>query len=1242
MASFFGSQKPVAQQQQQPSYTALPTQTSSYGKSIPIIFGRARMAPNLGWYDGFTAVSHVTETTQSGGKGGSSTTSSNTTYTYTVNVIFLIGEGPISDIVSVWEAQSITSPSALGFDVVVGTIGQAPWSFLSSNFPAAADPYSGIAYAGASPLQLGTSANLANYNFEVDGLLAGTAANGIDARPELVVSSLLSNPQFGAGFTAPLGAVIALTETFTISGPVTVSQHAHFVKPLSVSVDGVVLTCTTNTPSTTQYSVASGVYTFNATHGTVATITYAYQTDLSDYSSFCTASGLWISPVYDSSTTANSMLSDIVKFTNGEFVWSQGSLSIIPRGTVAITANGATFTPPAAPLFDLNDEDFRPIAAGSANGSSNDPLIVNRSRTADQENQIKVEYLDRSAQYAPAILETSDEALISISGTRFTGTKTAHMFCDGNAARASAQFLLQNEYIRNTFNFTLDQRWIILDPMDIVTVSDSGLGLDRQWVRITEITENADGSLDIVAEEYLDGTGAAALHDINQGFGHQPDFNIDPGFVNFPAIFEAPVEIAATSLEIWCAVSGASSHWGGCDVFISSDGANYTFLGEQIGPARMGTLSATFPAGPDPDEDNVLAVDLTESFGQLNSGTLTEAQQGLTLCWVDSELISYEIAQLTSLYHYNLESYLRRGLGGTTITTHAAGSLFVRLDDSTLIKVPYASGMIGTTLWLKFVSFNIYMGGQQSLADVPAYTHKILGPPPPGMVQNFNVSQTTGNSSVIFTWTDLEDFALKGYDILYGPVGGTVDNAFELTIASRTTEMTNASVPKGSWIFYIRGHDIVNQLGVASTMQFTVVDSGGSILQEIASPDWLGLGTTGAVSGFTLATLTSGTSFPVPTGVTSVTVQAIGPGGAGSVGAAGSMGYGGGGGGFAQGTVAIAPGTTSVPIQIAPGLPTTFGNPAVISAAPGGNATTSAPGAGGTNNVGQIVFPGGNGGSATAGQGGGGGGSAGASGPGANAIGGTGGAANGGAVPGAAAINPNLLSTGNQFDGAQWTKTGASIAIEAGVGPVTLTFGAGQNFLLSSPQFTPLSNTTYTVSAQVSGPQKFRFGGDDGNGGHFAPSGDITPNGTRQSWTITTGTVGSTSPAGFGLISDLAGDAASYVISYFKVEIGSVMTWNANDGLLGTEYGTAGASSGAGAGGDSAAGGKYGGGAGGVAQSTTVFDPASFGGNLLTASNNLSDPVWIGFPHTSVNGSIITFTSLSSPFTSSFSSAFGG
>jgi hypothetical protein len=66
----------------------------------------------------------------------------------------------------------------------------------------------------------------------------------------------------------------------------------------------------------------------------------------------------------------------------------------------------------------------------------------------------------------------------------------------------SAQLMLQRKlYVRNTYKFRLGLRYALLEPMDIVLISDAALGLSQAPVRITQIEEDQDGELTITAEE---------------------------------------------------------------------------------------------------------------------------------------------------------------------------------------------------------------------------------------------------------------------------------------------------------------------------------------------------------------------------------------------------------------------------------------------------------------------------------------------------------------------------------------------------------------------------------------------------------------------------------------------------------------------------------------------------------------------------------------------------------------------
>jgi hypothetical protein len=76
-----------------PRLSDLRLQTSSYGKSIPIVYGTKRISGNVIWQTDLTEHSQTT-----GGKGGPETT----TYTYTASFAVLLCEGEISNITRVW------------------------------------------------------------------------------------------------------------------------------------------------------------------------------------------------------------------------------------------------------------------------------------------------------------------------------------------------------------------------------------------------------------------------------------------------------------------------------------------------------------------------------------------------------------------------------------------------------------------------------------------------------------------------------------------------------------------------------------------------------------------------------------------------------------------------------------------------------------------------------------------------------------------------------------------------------------------------------------------------------------------------------------------------------------------------------------------------------------------------------------------------------------------------------------
>jgi hypothetical protein len=777
MASIFGnSSKPQAQQQ--PALSGLQIQTSAYGKVIPLVYGTTRIAPNLIWYGDFVATAHNSGNS-GGGKGG-----------------VVGGGGGKGGGGSGTTTYTYTASIALGL---------------------CEGPIAGVGTVWASK----TETSLAALGLGVFGGTYGQA-------PWSYLSSVHSDQALGYSGTAYVAAA-----GYQLDDGAQLPNH-------NMEVAGFFSGSAPGMPDADPSQVIVDLLTNPFCGAGFPTVRLG---DFTTYQSYVLAAGLWISVAYVEQTQASQMLDDIASFTNSAFVWSSGVLALVPYGDDTLSANGYSYSPPSAPLYDLGDDDFLDNTATGSASSSTDPVLVTRQRPADALNDVRLEFLDRANQYNASVVEASDQAAIDLYGLRTEQAQQAHLFADLNAARQAAQLRLQRQAVRNTYQFTLDQRYILLDPMDIVTLTDARLGLDRQWVRITEITENDDGTLLFVAEDYLAGTGSAATYSFASGAGYSADYNIDPGDALAPIVFEPPVQIASRALEIWLATAGGPL-WGGADIYVSSDGTTYKLAARTNGPARIGVLTGSFAAGGDPDMTDALAVDLSSSRGTLLSGTQSDADLGHTLCYVARapsgyELISYESASLTGSNAYTLGTYLRRGLYGTEIASHAIGAAFARLDDA-IVKLSYDKSQVGSTIYLKLVSFNLWSGGAQQLADVTAFTHVITGPPRPPNVIGFAAQQS--GAVVAFGWDAVNDVALKGYDIGYAPQGTSDWSLFSLlTEAAAGTEMTNAEVPPGSWTFGIRARDIADQLSpVVTTLDLVVTNALPVISAADAAPAWTG------------------------------------------------------------------------------------------------------------------------------------------------------------------------------------------------------------------------------------------------------------------------------------------------------------------------------------------------------------------------------------------------------------------
>jgi len=480
---------------------------------------------------------------------------------------------------------------------------------------------------------------------------------------------------------------------------------------------------------------------------------------MTQFNNWCKATGMVMSPAYSEAKPCAEHIQDILTLTSSAWVWYGGIYTIIPYAEVAVSGNGTTFTPALTPEYDLTDDDF-------LTDPGNDPIKLKRKRPSDAYNSVKLEYLLRSNQYNSEVVETKNQAAIDQYGLRPMSTTQAHQFCLTQAALQSAHYMLLRESYLNTYEFSVGWKFILLDPMDIITITDTKMGIIRQPVRILEITEDDQGRLAMVVEELLTNQATGAVFAEPQGTRYSVDYNVAPGPINIPIMFEPPLALLSTGvqLEIWCGVSGVNPNtWGGCNVWVSYDGDTYQEIQDRVvGSSNMGVTTATLASftraavGNTLDTIHTLAVDVTKGNGTLLSGTAQDAQNLATLCYVGGELIAYQTATLTGSHKYNL-TYLIRGAYSSTIASHAAGTNFMRLDQS-IIRVPVNTENIGRQIYLKFQGFNIYGGAIEDLADVPAYTYTPTGAALASALANpTNVTTAFVANILQITWDPIVD-----------------------------------------------------------------------------------------------------------------------------------------------------------------------------------------------------------------------------------------------------------------------------------------------------------------------------------------------------------------------------------------------------------------------------------------------------------------------------------------------------
>lgn len=425
---------------------------------------------------------------------------------------------------------------------------------------------------------------------------------------------------------------------------------------------------------------------------------------IENFRAYCKAADILIStPPEQKSAKAQQIINDIAEITNCLVFWSTDRLKIVPLADKPI----GTWTPANQIQYNLTADDF--IA-----GTDGQLILYKRKDTSEAYNEATVEFINRANSYEKETVSFEVVADVQRNGLKPASKKSAHyLYTKARAQYYAEQLAMKRLYAKTQYTFRLDWAFCTLEVGDLVTLTDEACQLNKQIVVITAVNEAADGQLEFTAEGKPAGTYAPARYDVHENERPFIDYNQAAPSVNDVAIFQTVGDVGGNQVFIGV---NAPSGWGGCSVWLSDNGENYSRIGSITQQARMGRLKYGFA-----QNGNFCNVVLNQ--GTLKGGTHIDAERANTLCWTNGEAFSYETAEMHPDNWYTLRG-LVRGQYGTNAVNHSAGERFIRVDEA-LFRYPYRKEDIGKTIHLKFTSMNLFGSNEQELDEVQAYQYTL-------------------------------------------------------------------------------------------------------------------------------------------------------------------------------------------------------------------------------------------------------------------------------------------------------------------------------------------------------------------------------------------------------------------------------------------------------------------------------------------------------------------------------------
>ncbi|MGN7611892.1 phage tail protein [Magnetococcales bacterium HHB-1] len=416
-----------------------------------------------------------------------------------------------------------------------------------------------------------------------------------------------------------------------------------------------------------------------------------------------TAASIYITGVHSTATGAvmrasrnlGSIVQDISKRAGltSEEINTTSLAGSITGFTLANQSNAKAFLDSirAGFFFDViesgNEIKFLSRGRSSVAMLSKDDLILQdgvthkvlRKPESELPNQVSVTYIEESTRF-----QQNTQSAIRASGEGFgIMSVTIAVVMNADQARQIAEKLLYSMWMERTVvEFSTTQRWLYLEPADVITLNVETVTFT---LLIISKTEGADGSIRFKALEQEASTyNSLALG----GTGPTPEDFIPLYKATILHLLDIPLLREEDNIPgFYIVVSYRNQDpgsWPGCSVFRSTDGGNdYVGISNATTAATIGTASTALPSISDPNIwDRKNSVTVVLEHGELESVTEEAVLNGANTALIGNEIIQFVNALFVAEDTYEL-SVLLRGRRGSewAMESHVEGERFVLLAE---------------------------------------------------------------------------------------------------------------------------------------------------------------------------------------------------------------------------------------------------------------------------------------------------------------------------------------------------------------------------------------------------------------------------------------------------------------------------------------------------------------------------------------------------------------------------------